>query len=234
MLDRLPCDIIHYIWAQYLADLTHLFSMRSINSHTQKAMEKPYKKVVQYRLLLNDPRCINYQKVWSLLNHCDFVKLKQIASTYFKKVHYTNNAYCVLLALTNSTKGSANVFVVQLNTDTILCFTHHITRENKYYIRCMWWPFLIMVLDWNGGVYPTSAIDLIPSSVWNILKYPQQTLMAFSKLQKRCSLCNQQLLTRMCLMPCHKINPGLGSKCFARYQMELRKIQDKCLWKNNY
>lgn len=227
-MNRLPSDLIHYIWSQYLADLVHLFAIRSVNTHFLTALEKPYKKVVRYRLLLNDPRCLDYQTSRMLLRQCKFPLLKQIEGTFLKKLYIPKHTFYTLLAMTRSMRGVANVFALQIDDASILCFSHHTARDGQYHIRCMQWPNLVMVLDSEGGLFPTATIDLIHSLLWKILRSPLKSLMHISKTRQRCNLCNEKIGDKTSLMPCHKMNPGLGDKCFMKYRLELRKIQKKC------
>jgi len=220
MLDKIPADVLYYLWKTFLGgDLKNFLVIRSLCCATEQALIKPYRKFVMYRLLLFDPRCDSYVSYLRLIHSCDFKTLHIIAKTFKRKRYVAPIVYRTFLALIKS--DPTNVFTLDLDENTALCFSATRIRNNGYYyVRCAQWPTLVMVLDWNCGMFATTEIDHMPPLFNELLCNTKKTLLTLARKKKRCNICFKKLYANM--ITSQKINPGLGIECFKRYKRCLR------------
>lgn len=220
MFDRLPSALIHYTWQTYLCDLPHLLVLCTVCKSAQYALAHEYRRFVRYRMLLSDPRCINYTYFNDLLHCCDFKQLKQARLELHDKFIVPEETFDILFALTMT--GPTPVFALDIAPGRTLCFSRQHSRTvGGSYIKCIEFPKLLLVLDCRGGVYPTVHVGAIPFALLELLRDPVRSLWAHARDTGKCALCNRLIAMK----PCHKINPGLGLKCFRMYRHTLHRIK---------
>lgn len=229
MLDTLPADIIFHVW-KFLGDTDHLLRLCAASTHIQYSLRKPYRKLVRYRLLLYDPRCLDHHLCMQWLRSCDFETLDDVSSAFTKKRHIAQDSYKILLALIEC--GPTNVFAVEIgDLGTLLFSTQHAAMPSelfRFHIKCVCYSKdpqklllapLVAVIDSYGGFYPTKHLDTLPKLVFNgLMCSPLIALMARYRITKKCNVCWHTTQR----IPCHQQNPGLCNQCFNKYKHKMQ------------
>lgn len=238
MLDNLPADLIHYIW-EFIGDMQLLLRLRGASTHIQFALRKPYRKLVRYRLLLTDPRCLDPRWLMGQLRACNFSTLNDVAMSFVKKNYILRESFQILSSLVKL--STTNMFTVNINQDGLLLFSsqHAAIPHESFgdHVKCIWLPEpkdpdwrvcfiqllqaapLVAVIDAHGGLFPTKHLGELPRIVLMLMRDPLNALMARYRVHKKCNLCNKEAN----MIPCQKKNPGLCQRCFCRYQCEMQR-----------
>lgn len=220
MFDQLPYQVIRFTWQAYLGDLKHLLVLSAVCTTLNDALLNEYHKFVRYRLLLSDPRCINYHYFRSLLHHCDFNQLRVESNEMLGKQDIPKDTFDILFALTMV--APTNVLAIQFVDGRTLCFSLQNSRTiGDRYIKCIEFPHLVLMLDCDGGMYPTKYMDTVPFSILTLMLAPMHTLLMQATLNGKCVLCHRKVQVK----PYPKMNPGLGPGCFAKYREALHNVK---------